>query len=375
MLHPLDTYTIDDYTDLRLDRYRIIRPLGQGGEAQVFLARDERSDRYAAIKIACPSQRQWTSNSLSVEARVLMRLHHRHIIRLYSHHLHGPVPYLALQYAPYGTLEKYAQADKLLAPHLVLTYVRQAAYALDYIHQRGLIHRDVKLGNLLLLRSRYLVLSDFGIATFYNKHSEKNITGTLRYMAPEQFRGLPCPASDQYALAIVVYELLCGRLPCSDYSSDGAKSHLYRSMPAIHTCTTRLPSAVENVLQTALAENPDDRFVNVRAFSAALEQAVTDSQTTFISYSRQPYQPYPRAVTPQPQVLQSRPARARGERSYRAFVWRRRIYLFLLTLAGTVLSFTLAVQLDGAFAIATAWIGFILLTMCLRCVAQTWVTS
>jgi serine/threonine-protein kinase len=374
MLPPLDTYTFDDYIDLRLDRYRIIRPLGQGGEARIFLARDERSDRYAAIKVAGPSQRRWPSTSLSIEARILTRLHHPHIIQLYAHNLHGPVPYLALQYAPYGTLGGYARADKLLAPQLVLTYVRQAAYALDYIHQRGLVHRDVKLGNLLLVGSRYLVLADFGITTFYNKHSEKNITGTPPYMAPEQARGLPCPASDQYALAIVAYELLCGRVPCSDYSSDGAKSHLYRSIPAMHTCAT-LPSAVESVLQTALAQNPDDRFANVRAFSVALEQAMADAPTTFISYSRQPCQPSPQLVTPQPLILRSQLARARRKRSYRAPARRKRIYPFLLTLAGTVLSFALAVQLDGAFTVTTTWIGFILLTMCLRCVPQIWVTS
>ena len=365
MLQTLGTYTVDDYIDLRLGRYRIIRPLGQGGEAQVFLARDEHSDRYAAIKIAWPSQRHWTSDSLSVEARVLTRLHHPYIIQLYAHNLDGPLPYLALQYAPYGTLEKYAQADNLLAPQLVLTYIRQVAYALDYIHQRGLVHRDVKLANLLLVGSRHLVLGDFGIATSYNKHSEKNVTGTLLYMAPEQLRGMPCPASDQYSLAIVAYELLCGHVPSSDYSSDGAKSYLYRS-PAMHKNATHLPSTVESVLQTALAENPDDRFANVRAFSAALEQAMTVSQTTFISYASQPHQPYPQTVTPQPMILRSKLARARRKRSYRAFTRRRRIYPFLLTLAGTVLSFTLAFQLNGAFALATAWLGFILLTMCVR---------
>jgi len=235
MLQTLDTYTVDDYINLRLGRYRIIRPLGQGGEAQVFLARDEHSDSYAAIKVACPSQRHWTSTGLNAEARILTRLHHRHIIQLYTHNLHGPVPYLALQYAAYGTIEKYTLADKLLAPHIVLSYVRQAAYALDYMHRRGLLHRDIKPANLFLTQSTYLVLGDFGIATSYNKRSKKNITGTPLYMAPEQFRGMPCPASDQYSLAIVTYELLCGHVPRSDYSSDGAKPYRYTSAPTLYT--------------------------------------------------------------------------------------------------------------------------------------------
>ncbi|MBV8822129.1 MAG: hypothetical protein JO123_05010 [Ktedonobacteraceae bacterium] len=136
----------------------------------------------------------------------------------------------------------------------------------------------------------------------------------------------------------------------------------------MHAGVTHLPSTVESVLQTALAENPDDRFANVRAFSAALEQAMTVSQMTFISYARQPYQLYVQEVTPQSLILRPPLARARRKRSYRAFTRKKRIYPFLVILAGTALSFTLAVQLDGMFALTTAWLGLILLTMCLRCI-------
>jgi len=159
---------------------------------------------------------------------------------------------------------------------LVITYVEQIASALQYAHEHKLIHRDVKPENVLVGEDGHLLLSDFGIATIAHSTSSMATSatmGTLAYMAPEQIQGKPRPQSDQYALAVTVYQWLTGELLFVGSSAEIIAQHLGAPPPPLHTSLPDLPRDVEQVVLTALAKDPQQRFGSVQAFAKALALA------------------------------------------------------------------------------------------------------
>src|SRR5207244_7259461 len=142
---------------------------------------------------------------------------------------------------------------------------------------KGVIHRDIKPGNILLGENKELLLSDFGNAVI--AHSTESMptqdkTGTYQYMAPEQFLGKPRPASDQYALGVVVYEWLCGELPFNGPSLlEVAVQHVQAPPPLLRAKVPSISPVIEAAVMKALAKDPKDRFESVQAFADALEQA------------------------------------------------------------------------------------------------------
>jgi hypothetical protein len=157
-----------------------------------------------------------------------------------------------------------------------VAYVNQVAAALQYAHNHHVIHCDVKPGNMLLGAQQQVMLSDFGLALFTpspEQLSTQDLTGTLPYMAPEQIRGKPGFASDQYALGIVVYEWLCGVRPFEGSMTEVMVQHLTMPPPALREKDPSLPEAVEAVVLKALAKEPEDRYESVPLFAQALEQA------------------------------------------------------------------------------------------------------
>jgi serine/threonine protein kinase len=156
------------------------------------------------------------------------------------------------------------------------------AGALQYAHERKVIHRDVKPENMLLGEKNEILLSDFGIAVVsQNSRSGQDVNGTVAYMAPEQLQGKPQPASDQYALAIVAYELLAGEVPFKGSFAEVGSQHLFATLPPLREKVSTISPDVESVLQTALSKDPQRRFAAIQAFANALEQAAlsTDVMT------------------------------------------------------------------------------------------------
>src|SRR5439155_23219890 len=150
------------------------------------------------------------------EARTLAHLRHPHSVQVLDFGLEGMTAFLVMDYAPNGTLRQRHPTGTLLPLDTVVTYVRQVAEALQYAHQEKLIHHDIKPENMLLGRSNEVLLSDFGIAIVAQSSrysGDQEVGGTIAYMAPEQLQGKAVPASDQYALGIVVYEWLSGDRP------------------------------------------------------------------------------------------------------------------------------------------------------------------
>jgi serine/threonine protein kinase len=208
-----------DRSGQQLGNYILIRKLGQGGFGEVWLGEHVHLKTQAALKllhqVQLPSDEE---QKFCKEAAIIAKLEHPNIIRVLDYGIQESKsePFLVMEYAPKGSLRQLYPRGKILSPHHILFYVNQVASALQYAHEHKVIHCDIKPENMLLDESNKIRLSDFGIAVVYGttpppKTMDK--LGTPSYMAPEQFRGKPLPASDQYSLGIVVYGWLCGTLP------------------------------------------------------------------------------------------------------------------------------------------------------------------
>ncbi len=205
-----------DHLGRQLGNYRLIRLLGRGGFADVYLGEHVHLDINAAIKLL---HTQLTDEDIALfrsEARTLARLIHPQIVRLLDFGIENNIPYLVMDYAPNGTFrERYPRHTTLPLPSII-AYVMQVADALQFAHDEKLIHRDIKPENMFLGRRNEVVVGDFGIAVLSKSTRSRNlqdIAGTVEYMSPEQLHGKPGRASDQYSLAIVVYEWLTGEVP------------------------------------------------------------------------------------------------------------------------------------------------------------------
>lgn len=261
----------------QLGHYRVIRLLGHGGFADVYLGEHVYLHTQVAIKVLHTHLGQEDIESFRNEALVIAHLVHPHIIRVLDFGVENFVPFLVMDYAPNGTLRQRAPKGARLTPVVFLPYVQQVAQALQYGHDRKLIHRDVKPENMLLDADEQVRLSDFGIAvtaqSTVSQQTDSAVIGTISYMAPEQLQGKPKPASDQYALAVVVYEWLTGERPFKGSAMEIVTQQLSAPPPPIDERALALPPAVTQVLWRALAKNPHDRFARVQDFADALERA------------------------------------------------------------------------------------------------------
>ena len=263
-------------TAQQLGNYRLIRLLGRGGFADVYLGQHRRLNTLAAIKVLHSSMSDDDVEEFQKEAQTIANLKHPSIVRVLDFDVDGNTAFLVMDYAANGTLrERYTKGSQLPLT-TVVNYVKQVAGALQYAHDQKLIHRDVKPENMLIGPNNEILLSDFGIAAV--AHSTRSLktegpAGTIYYMAPEQIQGKPRPASDQYALAVVAYEWLTGTRPFNGTYLEIVTQHLTAPFPPLREKNLSVPRVVEQVLNIALAKDPHKRFANVQAFANALEQA------------------------------------------------------------------------------------------------------
>jgi predicted ATPase/DNA-binding CsgD family transcriptional regulator len=268
-----------DRVGQQLGNYRLLRLLGRGGFADVYLGEHAYLNKPAALKVLHLRLDEQDAAQFLREAQTLAGLDHPHIVRVLDFAVQDGMPFLVMGYAVGGTLRTRHPAGTRVPLEQILAYVSQVASALQYAHHQRLIHRDVKPENMLLDAREQVLLADFGLALLTPARSastqamDPSMAGTAPYLAPEQVQGQPRPASDQYALGVVVYEWLCGQRPFRGTPIEVALQHVSAPPPPLHEQLPDLSPAVAEVVMRALAKEPELRFPSVQDFAIALQRA------------------------------------------------------------------------------------------------------
>jgi serine/threonine protein kinase len=259
----------------QIGNFRLLKLLGQGSSAQVYLGEHQELKTPVAIKILTSPFNEEQSDIILKEAQTIARLSHPHIVRVLDFDAYNSFPYLVMDYYPNGSLRQHHPKGSAVVLDTVIAYTMQIASALQYAHDNSIIHRDIKPENLLLSQQNEVVLTDFGIATMTQsiRQTKQEIAGTALYMAPEQFKGNAGRASDQYALGVIIYEWLAGRPPFVGSVGELAGQHMLIAPPPLRSYSPAVPVHVEEVIMRALMKDPQQRFATVQEFANALLQA------------------------------------------------------------------------------------------------------
>lgn len=302
----------------KIGRYEIKSELGRGGMATVFLAQDPLIGREVAVKVLPreflhdPSFRQ----RFEREARTIAMLEHPAIVPIYDFGEDNGQPYIVMRYMKGGTLGDRLQSGPMGikdATHVM----ERIGSALDRAHANGVVHRDLKPGNILFDEYNQAFLSDFGIVKVQDTATltSGGVVGTPAYMSPEQVYGNRDidGRSDIYTLGVILFEMLTGRIPFSgDNPTKLMMSHVMEPVPAIQKVNPALPSACNELIGRAMAKKPDERFPTASDLSEALKATANNQASPFLRPSQEAtvVEPLPspvKPVTPPPPKFNSRP--------------------------------------------------------------------
>ncbi|MGA0122543.1 MAG: Stk1 family PASTA domain-containing Ser/Thr kinase [Gaiellales bacterium] len=352
---------MSDRTDTSPDalfdgRYRIVRRLGQGGMARVFLAQDESLHRPVAIKVLADrhSDDPHFIERFQREARAAARLNHPNIVQVYDHAQVDGVSYIVQEYVEGETLKELIRREAPLEARRAITIALQILAALRVAHQQGVIHRDVKPQNILVQPDGKVKVADFGIASAGETEMTEagSIVGTAQYLAPEQARGLAVgPPADLYAVGIVTYEMLSGRVPFEgDAAVTVAMRHVQEAPEPLGDRNPLVPADLESVVMRALAKDPRQRYQSADEMGIDLDRVrqglpVSDETAVIgaatIAMARQPTETM---------VAPPLPPRE-GQAARRPNPNRRRLWILLAILvviaAGAVAGWALVGGTDG----------------------------
>jgi serine/threonine protein kinase len=272
----------------RLGRYEITTFVGSREMADIYRARQEPIGRDVAVKVFhpnVPSEHQ-IQNALSGfrrEAQIAASLSHPHIIKIFDFGEEGDLVYLVTEWLQ-GENLKQRSDEGVLSLELICQIVEQIASALDYAHEMGVIHGDVKPSNIVLDRKNYAHLIDFGVAQMLNEldpsTKREAIIGTPAYIAAELWQGMvPTASSDLYAFGVSIFEVLTRHLPfTADQPDQWSRLHIHERPPKVTSLKPELPPGLDQVLQKALAKRPEERFRTAEEFAVALKQALLRKQ-------------------------------------------------------------------------------------------------
>lgn len=260
------------------DRYEIIELIGSGGMANVYKALCHRLNRYDAVKIMRDETAANTElrRRFRAESQAVAMLSHPNIVSVYDVSHSDDVEYIVMELIDGITLKQYLQKKSVLDPAEVLDFTIQTAKALEHAHSKGIIHRDIKPQNIMLLKDGMIKVADFGIASLENTVEENNgeTVGSVHYIAPEQARGeAPDARSDIYSLGIVMYEMLTGRLPYVGNSDvEVAVKHMNTDPVTPRDIVPSIPEELERICLKAMNSNIDERYQTASEMLADLEQ-------------------------------------------------------------------------------------------------------
>jgi serine/threonine protein kinase len=280
----------------QLGHYRLTRQIGGGAMGEVYLAEDTRLPRQVAIKVIRAEAPSYPHSEpvkelerlFQREMKAITLLDHPHILPLFDfgeEKLQGMTfTYMVMPYRPEGSLSDWLRqrGGTLLSPEEVARLIEQAADALQHAHDQRIIHQDIKPSNFLLRQRNStpnrpdLLLADFGIAKLLSGTSTttQSVRGTPAYMPPEQWEGRPIPASDQYALAIMAYQLLTGQFPFQGGPGQMMHQHFSVQPQPPSRLNGRISPALDAVIMRALAKRPEERFPTILSFAQAFQQAL-----------------------------------------------------------------------------------------------------
>jgi serine/threonine protein kinase len=261
-----------------IGNYKLLHLLGQGSSAHVYLGEHMYHRSCVAVKTlrreasSCGTANHWKEGEGN-EVSMLSHITHTHIVSMHEYGIQDDVQFLVMDWAKQGTLlDLFAKSLPISA---VAICVKQIASALQYLHMMHIIHRDIKPTNILVGQNISALLADFELAVDYRNCQSR--AGTSAYAAPEQKQGRPCPASDQYALGVLVYQWLCGELPFSGSRAEMVAQHSNASPPPLRDKVSTLSYAIEQVVLTALAKDPNSRFPTIQTFAEVFGRACQSS--------------------------------------------------------------------------------------------------
>lgn len=267
-----------------LGKYEILDLIGQGGMATVFKARHADLNRFVAVKVLPPhlAETPGFSQRFKQEAQTIAQLEqHQNILPIYDYGQQDQYSYLVMRYIEGSTSLVQAMQSRVTYDQII-HYLRQVGSALDYAHQRNIVHRDVKPSNILLDQD-WVFLADFGLARIMKdavRLTQTNMgIGTPAYMSPEQSTDGPIDGrTDVYAVGVIAFQMFTGEIPHdSDTPHAITYKRLHEPLPSMTAINTNLPETVEQRVNTALAVAPADRYPTTGAFVTALDEAISQA--------------------------------------------------------------------------------------------------
>jgi serine/threonine-protein kinase len=269
-----------DLTGQRLGQYLILERISKGATSTVYKAYQEKLERYVAVKVLSPHfiDEEGFLDRFKQEARAVAQLDHPNILPVYDFDQVGDIFYIVMKYVDTGTLKEVV--GEPLDLRVTLEIFTQVGLALGYAHRQGVIHRDVKPGNILIGEGNWALLTDFGLAKI--RAGDRKLTksgigmGTPDYMAPEQAQGLPVDArADLYSLGCMLHEMLTGRVPFeADSGMAVVVKHITEPPRPPREINPRLPLAVEQVILRALEKDPAKRYQTAETMVTDLARAI-----------------------------------------------------------------------------------------------------
>ena len=286
---------MDRYIGRLLDnRYEILEIIGAGGMAVVYKARCHRLNRLVAIKILKDENLEDEDfrRRFHDESRAVAMLSHPNIVSVYDVSSNDEQDYIVMELVDGITLKQYIESKHRLSWQQTVILASYIAKALEHAHSRGLVHRDIKPHNVMVLKHGNIKVADFGIARFMENENTmtKEAIGSVHYISPEQAKGSRVDnRSDLYSLGVVMYEMITGRTPFDGDSPVAvALKHINGGAPRPSNFVEDIPKGLEQIIMKAMAHDVEDRYINATALLRDLEELRNNPDATFVSVPESP---------------------------------------------------------------------------------------
>ena len=323
------------------DRYELQEKVGEGGMAVVYSALDRRLNRNVAVKIMRDEMAadEEFKRRFCAESQAVAMMSHPNIVAVYDVSHSDKMEYIVMELIDGITLKQYMDRRGILSWKEAVHFSKQIARALGHAHERGIIHRDIKPQNIMLLRDGTIKVADFGIASLENEFQEADgqAIGSIHYIAPEQARGdLPDARSDIYSLGVVMYEMVTGEVPYTgDTLGEIAIKHMNAAPKPIRELNQDLPEVLEEIIGRAMAQNLADRYQTAAELADDLEQLSRDAASGLVDH----------VSDEEVKTPDVKPVRSVSELSKKSFARRRRRADRVSFLSGSFLLLALCIAI------------------------------